>query len=293
MIDTEDACSASPSRHFYLPLPMPSASYQSAFSQLSPVIQELIANALPNLFSKQDPGRIQQNAEAETALSVDVLLSFLSSFAEQLQQHQPPENAWKIACYAHQFKGTQLSRERIPTTLGRVKALADHIASILKVPSALNGGMTKERIRKLLLKHMGSDQAPNLEPLLREALLGEYVIWATFNIADTKQNPFDSLPTDRTELCIALGLGMTLRANDPIILLVWDHAASGAPELHRPTIADACDYTFFRPHHDPAHPWGMTEPLQPNAKKHMPQPEIVMRATTSQGLKMPYIILHG
>lgn len=271
---------------------MPSACYKSVFSTIDPTIQPLIAGALKKLYAAQNPGQIQKNVEAETALSAADFSSLLGSFAIQLQQGNLPENAWQTACRAHQFKGPRLSSTLEPSTLGRVKGLGAHVFSISSTTEALAAGMTPDRIKRLLLKHSGSQSVPNFEPLLRTALLGEYLIWATFDVSSKKQNPFDKLPKTRKGLCGALGLGLMLNNNEPLILLVWDHATSGTPALHRPTIADACDYSFFRPHQNPNQAWGMTEPLQPNTENFMPQPEIVMPATASSGLKLPYLVLH-
>lgn len=271
---------------------MSSACYKSAFSTIDPTIQPLIEGALNGLYAQQNSGQIKKNVEAETALSAADFSSLLGSFAIQLQQGNLPENAWQTACRLHQFRGPRLSSILEPSTLGRVKGFSAHVFSVSNTKEALAAGMTPERIKRLLLKYSGSDSVPNFEPLLRTALLGEYLIWATFDVSNNKRNPFDKLPKTRAGLCGALGLGVMLNNNEPLILLVWDHATSGTPPLHRPTIADACDYSFFRPYPNPTQAWGMTEPLQPNPENFMPQPEIVMPKTTSSGLKLPYLVLH-
>lgn len=271
---------------------MSSACYKSVFSSIDPTIQPLIASALKELYAQQNPGQIKKNVEAETALSTVDFSSLLESFAVQLQQGNLPENAWQTACRLHQFKGPRVPPTLEPSTLGRVKGFDAHVFSISNATGALAAGMTPDRIKKLLLKYSGSHSAPNFEPLLRKALLGEYLIWATFDVSNNKQNPFDKLPITRTGLCGVLGLGLMLNNNEPLILLVWDHATSGTPPLYRPTIADACDYSFFRPHPNPNNAWGMTEPLQPNTENFMPQPEIVMPTTASSGLKLPYLVVH-
>jgi hypothetical protein len=79
--------------------------------------------------------------------------------------------------------------------------------------------------------------------------------------------------------------------NETLIVLVWSHADSGSPPLHRPTVADAGDYPYYRPRADGAAPWGLTAPLKPNRDALQPQPEVVMREISSRGLRLPFRIV--
>ena len=125
---------------------------------------------------------------------------------------------------------------------------------------------------------------------MRLAPLGNYLVWATFNANNPATDPFNHLPTSHGGICTALGLGW---ANAILILLVWSHAGSGSPSLHRPTVADAEVYPFYRPHRDASAPWGFTCPLPPNPGGLQPQPELVMPETTSQGLRLPFRVIRA
>jgi hypothetical protein len=87
-----------------------------------------------------------------------------------------------------------------------------------------------------------------------------------------------------------LGLGS---ADASLILLVWSHTGCGSPPLHRPTVADAEDYPYYRPHSDAARPWGFTHPLPPNPDALQPQPELVMPEITSRGLRLPFRVVQA
>ena len=72
---------------------------------------------------------------------------------------------------------------------------------------------------------------------LRESWLGNYLVWATFNPDDPRADPFARLPSTHQGIRTALGLGHCT-PSDTLIVLVWNHADSGSPPLHRPTVAD-------------------------------------------------------
>ncbi|MBI4327673.1 MAG: hypothetical protein HY674_20775 [Chloroflexi bacterium] len=115
-------------------------------------------------------------------------------------------------------------------------------------------------------------------------------MWATFNSDDPQVNPFDRLPNTRSGICTALALGGAI-FNETLVVLVWNHADSGSPPLHRPTVADAEDYPHFRPRPDADAPWGLTEPLPPNPDALRPQPEVVMPETPGRGLRLPFRVV--
>lgn len=78
-----------------------------------------------------------------------------------------------------------------------------------------------------------------------------------------------------------------------MVILAWSHADSGSPPLHRPTVADAEDYPYYRPRPEADASWGLTEPLSPNPDKLEPQPEVVMPETTSRGLRLPFYVVQA
>ena len=115
-------------------------------------------------------------------------------------------------------------------------------------------------------------------------------MWATFDSTDPAGDPFVRLPSSRDGICTALGLAH-FETGDALIILVWNHIDSGSPPLHRPTVADAEDYAYYRPHSEADALWGLTEPLPPNPDGLQPQPEVVMPETTSQGLRLPFRVV--
>ena len=103
-------------------------------------------------------------------------------------------------------------------------------------------------------------------------------------------DPFNRLPAARAGICTALGLGHAV-SNEALVLLIWNHADSGSPPLHRPTIADAEVYPYYRPCPDAGALWGLTQPLQPNPDGHRPRSEVVMPETPSRGLRLPFRVV--
>ncbi|HEX9621899.1 MAG TPA: hypothetical protein VF989_17255 [Polyangiaceae bacterium] len=130
----------------------------------------------------------------------------------------------------------------------------------------------------------------DFEPFLRDAPLGNYLVWATFNAGDTSANPFDRLPDKHAQIRTVLALGSS---DEALILLAWSHADCGAPPLHRPTVADAEMCVSYRPYPAPDAPWGFTSPLAPNPWGLDPQPEVVMRQLAGTGLLLPFRVVRA
>lgn len=214
-------------------------------------------------------------------------MSLLNLFAAQLASRNP--DSWRTACHAHQLRGRRIPDADCPEILGRAKDLGDHAAAIANA-SRGRGDITKEEARKLLLKHSGSLGPLGFDLFLREAPLGNYLVWATFNPDDPRVDPFARLPNTHQGIRTALGLEHRT-PGDALIILVWKHADSGSPPLHRPTVADAETYPYYRPRPDADARWGLTEPLPPNPDGLLPQPEVVMPETTSQGLQLPFRVV--
>jgi hypothetical protein len=230
---------------------------------------------------------VRTNIENEAALDDSDFAGLLNLFAAQLATGQNHSEAWVTACRAHQRKGKPLATAQCPVTLGRVRVLSDHAEDIRKASA---GKLTAASAEKLLRKN--SDVA-NTQQLaigfwssLRKAVLGRYLIWATFDANNSASNPFTKLPLTRAGICAALGLPYA----EPIIILVWDHHTAGAPLLHRPTIADAENGSLFRSHADPGLFCGWTQPLH-HTPALSPQPEVVMAETASAGLKLPFQVI--
>jgi hypothetical protein len=235
-----------------------------------------------------DMDQVCRNVADETALGSSDFVSFLSSFGQQLA-NSAARDAFLTACRCHKRRGCQLAEGQCPEVLGRVKGLDDHAVAIEKA-SASQGGLTKDEAKRLLLKYSGAKDLGAFGPSLREARLGNYLVWATFNPEDPRSGPFGRLPQTHGGLCTALGLGGHAPA-EPLVALTWSHVGSGAPPLHRPTVADAEDYPFYRPCRDASAAWGLTKPLDPNPDGHEAQPEVVMPETSSQGLVLPFQVV--
>lgn len=233
--------------------------------------------------------QVGRNIAGETGLGGAEFLSLLTAFATELASGTRAQASWIDACRRHKLKGRPIPRDDCPAILGRARSLEDHAKSVAKASA---GGLTPNEAKRHLLKHSGSHALAGFEGYLRNAALGNHFVWATFDAADSHADPFDHLPTTRSGLCTALGLGGRI-FNETLILLVWNHADSGPPPLHRPTVADAEDYPFYRPRADAAALWGLTEPLPPNADALPGQPEVVMPETTSRGLRLPFRVVQG
>ncbi|MCY2988703.1 MAG: hypothetical protein NTY19_12655 [Planctomycetota bacterium] len=162
----------------------------------------------------------------------------------------------------------------------------------MSIAKASRGTLTSSEAKKLLLKHSGSLAPAGLDAFLRDAPLGNYIVWATFDSAAPDADPFDRIPHSHNGICTTLGLGH-FTTSDTLIVLVWDHVVSGSPPIHRPTVADAEDYPYYQPRPEAAASWGLTAPLPPNPDGLEPQPEVVMPETTSQGLRLPFRVVHA
>jgi hypothetical protein len=266
---------------------MPPSAYQQALDVLESDAKRDVEFTFNVWSADAFLGRVSKNVADETALETARFASLFNGFAAQLARGQLPVDAWRTACRAHKLQGREISTADCPAILGRAKSLDDHAVSIAR---ASRGALTPSEAKKLLLKNSGAVVAAGLEAFLRDAPLGNHIVWATFDLADSDANPFDRLPTSRDGICTALGLGH-FTTGDALIVLVWSHRDSGSPPLHRPTVADAEDYRYYRPHPDADAPWGLTEPLPPNPDGLLPQPEVVMPETTGQGLRLPFRVV--
>ena len=263
------------------------SQYQEALAVLPSGSTTAIQGTLDTWVGDPDLGQVGQNICDETALAAADFEKLLGSFAAALANGIPAKNSWIAACRAHKRSGRQLPDADCPSILGRARSLDDHANSVAK---GSGGALTPAEAKRLLLKHAGGPVALALDSFMRLAPLGNYLVWATFNANNPATDPFDHLPTSHGGICTALGLGW---ANATLILLVWSHAGCGSPPLHRPTVADAEAYPFYRPHPNASAPWGFTCLLPPNLGGLQPQPELVMPETTSQGLRLPFRVFRA
>lgn len=263
---------------------MPLSPYEQTLAALTLEFKRAIEDAFIAWSKAASLAQVSRNIAGETALAVSDFSDLLASFATELATGNAPEKSWISACRSHKLKGRQIPNDDCPAVLGRARSLDDHAKSVAKASS---GNLTPQEAKKQLLKHSGSPNPIGFEPFLRGAALGNYLVWATFNSDDTQANPFDRLPKTRPGICTALGLDGAI-FSDTLVVLIWSHPHSGSPPLHRPTVADAEDYQFYRPRPDADALWGLTEPLPPNLDKLEPQPEVVLPETNSRGLRLSF-----
>jgi len=101
-------------------------------------------------------------------------------------------------------------------------------------------------------------------------------------------DPFEALPRTKAAVCTALGLGHLLEEETLVLLAYRSDLPDADWPLYRPTIADAADGPYYRPHGDPLHLHGWTCPLAPNAEGLARQPELVHDPLVGVGLIFPY-----
>jgi hypothetical protein len=267
---------------------MPLSEYEQALAGLVADFKRGVEAVFLAWSADAGLAQVLQNITSETALTIVDFTNLLKFFAVQLASGNSPVDSWLTACRAHKMKGHLIPAADCPAILGRAKGLEDHATSVARTS---HGALTSAEAKKLLLKYSGALNPMGLDSFLRETPLGKNnLVWATFDSLNPDVNPFDRLPVSHVGICTALGLG---EFTDTLIILVWNHADSGSPPLHRPTIADAEAYRYYRPNPDANAPWGLTAPFSPNPDKLQPQPEVVMPDPTSKGLRLPFLIVQA
>ena len=264
---------------------MSASAYQQALDQIEPTLRTGIEAGIA-LLNEQ----LQANIGNETALAVDDFVDVLKKFSENCVKSavvdaKTAHDSWVTACWAHSRKGSVVPDAHLPVVLGRCKTLKAHAEDLSHVEGS---PFNLDAAEKFLRKHSNSNSPAASNNAVRDVVLGNHNLWATFNPADTAANPFLRLPRTFAGICAALALQYQADVTE-IIVLAWNHRASGAPSLHRPTIADAAENTLFRPHHDPASHYGYTGPLK-HTPALDPQPEVVLGSITCKGLILPYMI---
>jgi hypothetical protein len=261
--------------------------YEDALANLDTGSRKAVEDAFKDWTKDLNLKQAFENVIGECALSHGKFRSLLASFASQLIGGERSEQAWINACRSHKLNGSQVASANCPPVLGRVKTLIDHAKAVAKASA---GGLTPSEAERQLIKHSNSTNPIGFEVFLRDAALGNYVVWATFNPDDPTASPFGRLPNTRDGICTALGLGGG-PMREVLIVLAWGHIESGSPSLFRPTVADAECNVYYRPFPDPSSLCGFTFPLVPNPSGLAPQPELVMSEVSSKGLRLPFRIV--
>jgi len=215
--------------------PMTMSKFQQALETLAPDSKRAVKDVFVAWSRDAALAQISRNVAGETALAVADFVNLLTSFAAALAKGNPAQESWMSACHDHKLMGRQVPKSHSPAILGRARCLEEHARSVAK---ASFGSLTPHEAKMHLLKHSGSLNPTGFEAFLRAAALGNQVVWATFDSDAPRADPFDRLPNTRAGICTALGLGGGM-SNQTLVLLVWNHADSGSPPLHRPTVADA------------------------------------------------------
>jgi hypothetical protein len=230
--------------------------------------------------------QVAANIEAETALSVVDFALLLVAFASELAAGvKTPEACWTDACRSgHKFKGI-----RFPDPLPAVVGRAAPIGNFAKLMSSSGVGLTDDDCETLLrdVAMAGAAVTPRQASVLRRASLGRYLVWATFCPANPADRPFDHLRRTTDAIRTAFGLGH-LRATDTLVLVSYrTQGARVRFELFRPTVGDAEESHWYRPHANSAAHHGMTCPLTPNVANLPGQPEVVHSEITGETIFFP------
>lgn len=90
--------------------------------------------------------------------------------------------------------------------------------------------MTETKVEALIrnLALTGSSARPREMRILRRALLGRYVIWASFDEAEPSRSPFEKGPRTAEAVRTALGLGHCSET-ETLILLTYGTEVGGLP----------------------------------------------------------------
>lgn len=260
------------------------SAFDDALATLPPPLRALIEAQLACWGAHAEWHQIGINLQTECALPPDQFQSLLANFAAALQTAPSPlpeatwDSTWCTVCKPHEFRGAMVPTELRPRVLGRVWSVGAFASSISRTyPRDLPRGAAEKALRK----HAGRPPA-RLSAQIRAAALGRDVIWATFHPNDPTQDPFACLPASAEGIACALGIGH-YRGGE-LVALIYNTTVP----LHRPTIADASNYSYYRPHSDPVTHHGYTQPLRPGVTR---MPEVVHTAVTGAALISPYRII--
>ena len=237
--------------------------------------------------------QIIDNIQRETALPTADFKSLFERFAEEIGNDKAPMEAWKHACWQHQRRGATMPASQRPKRLGRALPVDSYAALLV---SASQGIEAEESTAATLAAELATTEGRliprRLQRLCRAAKVGGQLIWATFHetAAATALDPFSPLPQTFSDITDGLGLGHFRESPVPLVLLTYEANAEGAaPALHRPTVADAADGSYYRPHTNQSHAYGYTLPLSNQQSK---KPEIVHESIPGSGLVFPFKVVY-
>lgn len=233
--------------------------------------------------------QIAANIRAETALASDRLEALLNDFAQDLAGSTDPLKTWKEVCYRHQFRGARVPPP-VPAMVGRAVPIESYVKEIRVSDREQMSQAQYERLLRRVAK-AGTSVTPRDARILRKALLGRYVLWATFRRSNPTARPFDHLPRTTEAIRNALGMGHIGETETLVLMSYRTQDGTTSLELFRPTIGDAGDYHYYRPHSDPGCWHGMAFPLRPDMQGLEPLPEVVHRECNGQTLDFPLTLV--
>lgn len=257
--------------------------FELALSALDEDAQRRVRDALAEWRSSPDRSMLAANVEAEIALPHDAFVALLLRFALELTSREGTLQAWVVACRdGGQLQGDPCATP--PAVLGRATTLAQHERLLRESP--LGATMSADEVAQVLRRVVreGADASARDLRILRQTAIGRYLVWATFDERAPDASPFATGRDTAVGIRAALALGH-LALGEPLLLLTYGRPS--AP-IHRPTIGDADENTYYRPHSDPACPHGYTCPL---ASEERPRPEVVHRPVTAATLRTPVLLV--
>lgn len=230
-----------------------------------------------------DSRQVSANIRQETALRLDAFVALLRDFhGEVVSNPGDALGGWAKACRRHQLKGAAVP-DPVPHRLGRALTISRY-AKLLG-PGQISDELAEWTIRKVAMA--GTTPGPREARIIRQGPLGQHLIWATFKEDAPTEDPFHHLPCRTEAIRTALGLGHCSET-ETLVLLTWRREGPWATlALHRPTVADAATFPWYRPVSDPAASWGYTKPLAPNPAALPPCPEVVHQVITGETIVFP------
>jgi hypothetical protein len=190
------------------------------------------------------------------------------------------ERAYEAACRQKSLRGGEVTLALLPQVLGRAidrGAWENHLFQNHRQLFA-NDRRRITRFVDTLLSMPGYALQGSAEGA---AMMSHYAAWATWNRNDTTGDPFAFCTTGHgDQIRASLGLVSRRKGRSPeLLLLVYERPAQ--QPLHRPTVADAAKYEYFRPpspgqgdDHGWTVPWSPGElPAAWNVTSLPPQPE--------------------
>jgi hypothetical protein len=224
--------------------------------------------------------RVAENLRAEVALPAATLQLLLQRFVARLRDGESPVEAWCGACREHKRAGRV--HPAPPPVLGR--AVSEETMN--KLVGEGNPWLDQRQVRLFMERAVTGGAAPPtpVKEAFARAPLGRFLIWATFHPDVEGRSPFADMPDDRLFVGNALGLGDPWEP-PPLVLLTYERPEALA--LHRPTVCDAEDYMWYRPHGDAASPHGMTALVDAARPPSAGMPEVVHEVIFGATLLFP------